>query len=111
MKVLSVSGTCPEALGRGPLLKALGEAPRIESIVCTTVQHRAMPDRVALLAAVFAGRTPDAIASRQMRNGLASIFPPRIPVGPVGTDPCGRPLPNPVPAVAAPAVPFLLFSK
>ncbi|MBL2405433.1 UDP-N-acetylglucosamine 2-epimerase (non-hydrolyzing), partial [Klebsiella pneumoniae] len=42
MKVLSVFGTRPEAIKMGPLVKALGEAPDIESIVCTTGQHRMM---------------------------------------------------------------------
>ena len=49
MKVLSVFGTRPEAIKMGPLVKALGEAPDIESIVCTTGQHRAMLDQVMSL--------------------------------------------------------------
>jgi len=40
MRILSIIGTRPEALKMGPVLRALGTARGIESLVCTTGQHR-----------------------------------------------------------------------
>lgn len=44
IKVMSVFGTRPEAIKMCPLVKALEEDERIESIVCVTAQHREMLD-------------------------------------------------------------------
>lgn len=46
IKVLSVFGTRPEGIKMAPLVKALEEDERFESIVCVTAQHREMLDSV-----------------------------------------------------------------
>ena len=45
-KILSVFGTCPEAIKMAPLVKALEADERFESKVCVTGQHREMLDQV-----------------------------------------------------------------
>ena len=42
MKVLVVFGTRPEAIKMCPLIKALEQSPKLESVVCVTGQHREM---------------------------------------------------------------------
>jgi len=49
MRVLSVFGTRPEAIKMAPVVKALSEAPGIESAVCVSAQHRTMLDQVLAL--------------------------------------------------------------
>ncbi len=49
MRVLSVFGTRPEAIKMAPVIKALNEAPGIESAVCVSAQHRRMLDQVLKL--------------------------------------------------------------
>lgn len=56
----------------GPLVKALGEAPDIESIVCTTGQHRAMLDQVMSLFAINADHDLDVMVANQTLNGLCA---------------------------------------
>ena len=46
IKVMSVFGTRPEAIKMAPLVKALENDDRFESIVCATAQHREMLDSV-----------------------------------------------------------------
>lgn len=46
IKVMSVFGTRPEAIKMAPLVKALENDARFESIVCVTAQHREMLDSV-----------------------------------------------------------------
>lgn len=46
IKILSVFGTRPEAIKMCPLVKALENDERVESIVCVTAQHREMLDTV-----------------------------------------------------------------
>lgn len=46
IKVMSVFGTRPEAIKMAPLVKALENDGRFESIVCATAQHREMLDSV-----------------------------------------------------------------
>ena len=46
IKVMSVFGTRPEAIKMAPLVKALENDSRFESIVCATAQHREMLDSV-----------------------------------------------------------------
>lgn len=55
IRVMSVFGTRPEAIKMCPLIKALENDPRTESIVCVTAQHREMLDS----ALDFFGVTPD----------------------------------------------------
>ena len=42
MRVVSVFGTRPEAIKMAPVIAALSDCPNIESIVCSTGQHREM---------------------------------------------------------------------
>lgn len=44
MKILSIFGTRPEAIKMAPLVAALQEESRIDSVVCVTGQHRQMLD-------------------------------------------------------------------
>ena len=46
IKVMSVFGTRPEGIKMCPLVKALENDNRVESIVCATAQHREMLDNV-----------------------------------------------------------------
>ncbi|TWH28759.1 UDP-N-acetylglucosamine 2-epimerase (non-hydrolysing) [Aminobacter sp. J15] len=46
LKVLTVSGTRPEAIKMAPLIQALARDPRFESAICVTAQHRQMLDQV-----------------------------------------------------------------
>jgi UDP-N-acetylglucosamine 2-epimerase (non-hydrolysing) len=55
LKVLTVFGTRPEAIKMAPLVRALADAPEIDSKVCVTAQHRQMLDQVLALFAI----TPD----------------------------------------------------
>ena len=49
MRVLSVFGTRPEAIKMAPVVKALADAPGVDSRVCVTAQHRDMLDQVLAL--------------------------------------------------------------
>lgn len=55
MRVLSIFGTRPEAIKMAPVVLRLAADPEIESVVCTTGQHRQMLDQ--MLGAF--GITPD----------------------------------------------------
>jgi len=47
MKVMTVIGTRPEAIKMAPVIKELNNYPgEVESVVCTTAQHRKMLDQV-----------------------------------------------------------------
>lgn len=46
MKVMTVFGTRPEGIKMAPIIKELEKKKEIESIVCTTGQHREMLDQV-----------------------------------------------------------------
>ncbi len=46
IKVMSVFGTRPEAIKMAPLVQALQQESRVESVVCVTAQHRQMLDQV-----------------------------------------------------------------
>jgi len=49
IKILSIFGTRPEAVKMAPVVRELGSAPSIESLVCVTAQHRQMLDQVLQL--------------------------------------------------------------
>ena len=49
IKVLSIFGTRPEAVKMAPVVRALQQDKRIESVVCVTAQHREMLDQVLRL--------------------------------------------------------------
>lgn len=55
IKVMSVFGTRPEAIKMAPVVLALQKNENIDSIVCTTAQHREMLDQVLELFEI----TPD----------------------------------------------------
>lgn len=78
MKVLSVFGTRPEAIKMGPLVRALAQAPGIESIVCTTGQHRTMLDQVMSLFAIAPDHDLDVMVANQTLNGLCSRLLARL---------------------------------
>lgn len=46
IKIMTIFGTRPEAIKMAPLVKAVQEDPRFESIVTVTAQHRQMLDQV-----------------------------------------------------------------
>ncbi|QXM06720.1 non-hydrolyzing UDP-N-acetylglucosamine 2-epimerase [Crassaminicella indica] len=46
LKIMSIFGTRPEAIKMAPVVKALEEDEKIESVVCVTAQHREMLDQV-----------------------------------------------------------------
>ena len=46
IRVMSVFGTRPEAIKMAPLVKAMEEDDKIDSILCVTAQHREMLDQV-----------------------------------------------------------------
>ncbi len=52
MKILCVFGTRPEAIKMAPVVKALENAPGIQSEVCVTAQHRDMLDQVLKLFSI-----------------------------------------------------------
>jgi UDP-N-acetylglucosamine 2-epimerase (non-hydrolysing) len=49
IKVLTIFGTRPEAVKLAPVIFTLQKAPKIESVVCVTAQHREMLDQVLSL--------------------------------------------------------------
>ena len=55
MKILTVVGTRPEVIKLAPVVKELAARSGVESLVCTTAQHRQMADQ---MFEVF-GITPD----------------------------------------------------
>ena len=65
MRVLSVFGTRPEAIKMAPVVKALIEAPDIESAVCVTAQHRVMLDQVLGLFDIRPGYDLDIMRDNQ----------------------------------------------
>lgn len=77
IKVMSVFGTRPEAIKMAPLVKALEEEKKTESIVCVTAQHREMLDQVLRdfnivpdydLNIMKAGQTLEDITVRALRG-------------------------------------------
>ena len=68
LKVLTVLGTRPEAIKMAPVICALKERGGIESVVCSTGQHRQMLDQVFEL---FGHPAPDRSAVISMQDGLA----------------------------------------
>ena len=70
LRVLNVFGTRPEAIKMAPVVRALAAEPGLESLVCTTGQHRAMLDQVTTAFDI----TPDAeLALMREGQGLTHI--------------------------------------
>lgn len=73
-KVLTVIGTRPEAIKLAPVIKALEErAGDIESIVCSTAQHREMLDQVLKLFDISPDYDLDVMKERQTPTIVASV--------------------------------------
>ncbi len=72
MKVLSVFGTRPEAIKMAPLVKALEQDHRFESLVCVTAQHREMLDQVLDIFDIKTDYDLDIMKSGQHLNGLTA---------------------------------------
>ncbi len=81
IKILSVFGTRPEAVKMAPVVKALAQAPGIESHVCVTAQHRQMLDQVLDLFAIRPDVDLDLMRENQSLAALsARIFTELDPV-------------------------------
>ncbi|MCE1118614.1 MULTISPECIES: non-hydrolyzing UDP-N-acetylglucosamine 2-epimerase [Pseudomonas] len=78
MKVLTVFGTRPEAIKMAPLVKVMARTEGIESIVCSTGQHRQMLDQVLQLFAVPVDHDLDVMVPGQTLNGLFARLMTRI---------------------------------
>lgn len=72
LKILSVFGTRPEAIKMGPLVQALAAAPGVQSLVCTTGQHRAMLDQALELFSIRPDHDLDLMVGNQTLNGLSA---------------------------------------
>ena len=87
LKVMTVFGTRPEAIKMCPLVKAIGQDPRMQSILCVTAQHRQMLDQVLQifqltpdydLNIMKARQTLTGITTRAL-DGLAEVFAQTTP--------------------------------
>lgn len=78
MKVLSLFGTRPEGIKMAPLVKALAATPGIDSIVCTTGQHRQMLDQVLQLFDIHTHHDLDVMLPGQALNGLFARLMTRV---------------------------------
>ncbi|SFB25505.1 UDP-N-Acetylglucosamine 2-epimerase [Collimonas sp. OK607] len=72
MKILSIFGTRPEAIKMAPVLKSLASEAEIESLVCTTGQHRSMLRQVLDVFELQADFDLDLMLPNQTLNGLSS---------------------------------------
>lgn len=81
MKVLSVFGTRPEAIKMAPVVKALAEAPNINSRICVTAQHREMLDQVLRLFAIEPDYDLDLMRHQQTIGDItAEVLQELIPI-------------------------------
>ena len=71
MRVVSVFGTRPEAIKMAPVIKALEKSPHIESIICSTGQHREMLAPVLKIFDIKPDHDLDILVPGQ---GLNSLF-------------------------------------
>jgi UDP-N-acetylglucosamine 2-epimerase (non-hydrolysing) len=72
LKILSVFGTRSEAIKMAPVVKALEDAPGLESIVCVSGQHRSMLEQVLQLFDIRPRYDLALMMANQTLNGLAS---------------------------------------
>jgi len=72
LKVMSVFGTRPEANKMAPLVKALENESRIESIVCVTAQHRQMLDQSLEYFDIKPDYDLDIMKDRQTLTGVTT---------------------------------------
>jgi UDP-N-acetylglucosamine 2-epimerase (non-hydrolysing) len=78
MRVLSIFGTRPEAIKMAPLVSQLAQTPGIESVVCTTGQHKSMLDQVMALFDIKADHNLDVMVNNQTLNGLSQRLLERL---------------------------------
>ncbi len=78
MKVLTLFGTRPEAIKMAPLVKVLARTEGVQSIVCSTGQHRQMLDQVLQLFAIEVDHDLDVMVPGQTLNGLFARLMTRI---------------------------------
>ncbi|PWB33121.1 UDP-N-acetylglucosamine 2-epimerase (non-hydrolyzing) [Pseudomonas sp. SDI] len=78
MKVLSLFGTRPEGIKMAPLVQALADAEGVQSIVCTTGQHRQMLDQVLQLFDIRVDHDLDVMLPGQTLNGLFARLMGRV---------------------------------
>jgi len=78
MRVLSLFGTRPEGIKMAPLVHGLAGTKGIESIVCTTGQHRHMLDQVLQLFDIQAHHDLDVMLPGQTLNGLFARLMTRV---------------------------------
>ncbi|MGQ2907581.1 MAG: non-hydrolyzing UDP-N-acetylglucosamine 2-epimerase [Aliihoeflea sp.] len=75
LKVLTVTGTRPEAIKMAPLIQALARDARFESAICVTAQHRQMLDQVLELFDLVPDFDLDIMKPGQNLSGItASIL-------------------------------------
>src|SRR5258706_8577623 len=74
-KVLSVSGTRPEAIKMAPVVAGLAQSDDIEAKVCVTAQHRSMLDQVLALFDIRPDYDLDVMTSSQtLRSVTTSVL-------------------------------------
>ncbi|WP_312933211.1 non-hydrolyzing UDP-N-acetylglucosamine 2-epimerase [Pseudomonas sp.] len=78
MKVLILFGTRPEAIKMAPLIKCLQRNSDVQSIVCSTGQHREMLDQVLQLFSIEVDHDLDVMTAGQTLNGLFARLLGRI---------------------------------
>ncbi|WP_050577167.1 non-hydrolyzing UDP-N-acetylglucosamine 2-epimerase [Pseudomonas cremoricolorata] len=78
MKILILFGTRPEAIKMAPLVKVLETTEGVESIVCSTGQHRQMLDQVLQLFDIQVDHDLDVMVAGQTLNGLFSRLMGRL---------------------------------
>lgn len=78
MKIVSIIGTRPEAIKMAPVLRALSHTKGVESIVCTTGQHRFMLEQVLTLFDIRADHDLDVMVEGQTLNGLSARILERL---------------------------------
>jgi UDP-N-acetylglucosamine 2-epimerase (non-hydrolysing) len=69
-RILTIFGTRPEAIKMAPVVKALAASPRLESIVCSTGQHREMLKPILSLFDVAPDYDLDLLRPGQSLNAL-----------------------------------------
>lgn len=72
MKILSIFGTRPEAIKMAPLMRQLALESEVESIICTTGQHRSMLDQVLRRFDIAADHDLDLMVPNQSLNELTA---------------------------------------
>lgn len=72
LKVMPIFGTRPDAVKMAPLVKELRNCPDIETVVCTTAQHRQMLDQVLDIFGITPEHDLDIMLERQTLEQITS---------------------------------------